>query len=466
MRKFTSWQPIIEKIQQRLATWKASCLTRPGKLVLIKAVLSSLPVYYLSLFRMPKRVAHEINKIQRRFLWSGKNESKASALVKWEVVQRTKKEGGLGVGDPLLKNAALLFKWWWRFACEEGAMWKLVVQSIHEEDQLLLPTKNVSTLPGPWRDIKRIAIEESSVSKAFFENIAIRIGDGRKVRFWLDAWINEKTLKAEFPELFRQSAQQCELVSNMGWYEGPMWRWTLTWKSELTPEQQAQVITLQGILQHHHPRHNAKDQLRWGNKSNFCTKGLMTEVGKVNQRNVIVDNLASTVWMKVAPPKVEFMTWLALLGKLNTREMLVRKGILNSEDNKCSFCQSNPETLDHLLLSCAVSRNVWNNIAADIGVRLEEEQQCFRRFYEWWMTRYHPNKLRKKLCILSFFATTWSLWTKRNMIVFQNEDFEHQTLCHIIKWRIALWSKAWKDTIPYSVEELVRNFHTIPRLFP
>ena len=366
----------------------------------------------------------------------------------------------------MLKNAALLFKWWWRFACEEGAMWKVVVQSIHAEDQLWLPARNASTLPGPWRDIKRIAIEESSVSKAFFENLDIRVGDGSKIKFWLDAWINGKSLKAEFPMLFRKSAQQNDFVSNMGWYEGPLWRWTLVWKSELTTEQQAQVITLQDILQQHHPRHNAHDQLMWCKKNSFSTRGLMAEVEKLTQVNAEVDNLASTVWMNVAPPKVEFMTWLALLGKLNTKEMLVRKGILTPEENNCSFCHSNPETLDHLLLSCAVSRNIWSSIAADIGVTIEEEQQCFRTFYDWWMTRNNSNKMRKKLCILSFFATTWSLWTMRNMIVFQNQVFDHLTLCHTIKWRIALWAKAWKDSFPYSTEEIVRNFHYIPRLFP
>jgi len=59
---------------------------------------------------MPKGVANEINKIQRRFLWSRKYESRFSTLVKWEVVQRPKEEGGLGVGDLLFKNAALFFK--------------------------------------------------------------------------------------------------------------------------------------------------------------------------------------------------------------------------------------------------------------------------------------------------------------------------------------------------------------------
>ena len=176
-------------------------------MVLIKAVLSSLPVYYLSLFKMPKRVAKEINRLQRRFLWSGSTENRFSALVKWDVVQRPKNQGGLGVGDPLLKNAALLFKWWWRFACEEGVMWRRVVHSIHEEDQVLLPTKTASSLPGPWKDIKCIALEETLTTKAFFENISVRVGSGSRVRFWLEVWAHVKPLKEVFPRLFRLSSQ-------------------------------------------------------------------------------------------------------------------------------------------------------------------------------------------------------------------------------------------------------------------
>ena len=68
MSRFSSWQPIIERIQNRLSSWKASCISRAGKLILIKAVLSSFPVYYLSIFKMSKKVAAEINRIQRRFL--------------------------------------------------------------------------------------------------------------------------------------------------------------------------------------------------------------------------------------------------------------------------------------------------------------------------------------------------------------------------------------------------------------
>jgi len=98
---------------------------------------------------MPKKVALELTKMQRKFLWSGNTAGRCNALVKWEVMQKPKKFGGLGVGDLLLKNTALLFKWWWRYACEEGSLWRKVVNSIHNEDLTLLPTMNVSQFLGP-----------------------------------------------------------------------------------------------------------------------------------------------------------------------------------------------------------------------------------------------------------------------------------------------------------------------------
>ena len=40
-------------------------------------------------------------------------------LVSWEVIEKPKNEGGLGVGNLVVKNLALLFKWWWRFSKED-----------------------------------------------------------------------------------------------------------------------------------------------------------------------------------------------------------------------------------------------------------------------------------------------------------------------------------------------------------
>ena len=89
---------------------------------------------------------------------------------------------------------------------------------------VLLPTETISSLPGPWRDFKCIALEESPATKDFFENISIRLGDSNRVRFWLDVWAYVKPLNDVFPVLFRLSSQQREIIANMGWIEGQLWR--------------------------------------------------------------------------------------------------------------------------------------------------------------------------------------------------------------------------------------------------
>jgi len=338
---------------------------------------------------MPKGVAKEIHKLQRKFLWSGGSASRVSALVKWEIIQRPKKVGGLGIGNLLLKNAALLFKWWWRYACEEGSMWRKMVQSLHDEDQVLLSGRSVSTLPGPWKEIKQLALEDAPTTQAFLDNLSIKLGDGTRVRFWLDAWIHETPLKTEFPRLFKKSSQQHESIANMGWFEGQVWRWTLAWRKELTIADQYQLVKLQELLRQYYPSRQKADRIQWCQRSTFSTRELVSKAGQLNQEHAAVDNLASTVWKNIAPPKVEFMVWLALLGKLNTREMPVKKNVISPEVNQCNFCLSHPETIDHLLLSCSFSWVIWCRIAEGLGMRLESHQ-CFKQFYDWWMSSRIP----------------------------------------------------------------------------
>ncbi|XP_016199040.1 uncharacterized protein LOC107640007 [Arachis ipaensis] len=131
LRLVKTWKPIIEKVEEKLSLWKSKVLNKAGKLVLIKLVLNSLPVYYLSLYKMANAVAEKLVSLQRRFLWGKEDggEGDGMALVRWEVVQAPKRLGGLGIGDAMLRNTALLFKWWWRFSKEECPLWKKVVCS-------------------------------------------------------------------------------------------------------------------------------------------------------------------------------------------------------------------------------------------------------------------------------------------------------------------------------------------------
>nr|XP_025616682.1 uncharacterized protein LOC112708985 [Arachis hypogaea] len=128
-----TWKPIIDKVEEKLSLLKAKVLNKAGKLVLIKSVLNSLLIYYLSLYKMPKAVADKLIALQRRFMW-----------CKGDGIE---KGGGLGVGDAVLQNTALLFKWWWRFSAKDYPLWKKIVCSCNN----LNPAVTLVNQKPPWR---------------------------------------------------------------------------------------------------------------------------------------------------------------------------------------------------------------------------------------------------------------------------------------------------------------------------
>jgi hypothetical protein len=69
-RKFpkTAFLKFIQKIADRLPEWKRSFFTYPGKELLVKSVLSALPTYFFTIFKMPKWGISKIDKYRKGFL--------------------------------------------------------------------------------------------------------------------------------------------------------------------------------------------------------------------------------------------------------------------------------------------------------------------------------------------------------------------------------------------------------------
>lgn len=83
-RRIATWEPLLSKLKKRLASWKSKTLSFGGKLCLIKSVLSSMPLFLLSFYKMPKGVAYLCKKLQKQFLWGNEEGVRKVAWVKWE----------------------------------------------------------------------------------------------------------------------------------------------------------------------------------------------------------------------------------------------------------------------------------------------------------------------------------------------------------------------------------------------
>jgi hypothetical protein len=61
-------QPLIDKIGTRLPGWKGKFLSSAGRETLVKSVLSSQPIYHLTVFPTQKWLIKQIDRLRRSFL--------------------------------------------------------------------------------------------------------------------------------------------------------------------------------------------------------------------------------------------------------------------------------------------------------------------------------------------------------------------------------------------------------------
>ena len=93
-RRCTMWDPIINKCERKLAKWKQRNISFGGRVTLIQSVLTSIPIYLFSFFRVPKLVEDKLVRLQRRFLWGGGSDQNKIAWVSWKSVCLPKERGG------------------------------------------------------------------------------------------------------------------------------------------------------------------------------------------------------------------------------------------------------------------------------------------------------------------------------------------------------------------------------------
>nr|GEW99327.1 hypothetical protein [Tanacetum cinerariifolium] len=64
--KSYSWDEVLAKISAGLSKWKIKTLSIGGRLTLIKSVLTSLPLYHMSIYKVPMGVLNRMESIRRR----------------------------------------------------------------------------------------------------------------------------------------------------------------------------------------------------------------------------------------------------------------------------------------------------------------------------------------------------------------------------------------------------------------
>ncbi len=114
------------------------------------------------------------------------------------------------------------------------------------------------------------------------------------------------------------------------------------------------------------------------------------------------------------PTRVAFFTWIAALGKILTIDNLRKRKVLILD--WCCMCKSGGESVNHLLLHCPITRDLWDMVFTLFGVcwvmpkGVEDLLAC-------WAGRFGKGEAASIGKIIPH-CLMWNIWCERNARTF------------------------------------------------
>ena len=87
---------LVERIINHLKGWKQKFLSIGGKEILLKAIIQSIPVFSMDVFKIPKKICKEIIDAMSSFWWGDTEEQKRMHRFAWWRMCIQKRTGGMG----------------------------------------------------------------------------------------------------------------------------------------------------------------------------------------------------------------------------------------------------------------------------------------------------------------------------------------------------------------------------------
>ena len=323
----------------------------------------------------------------------------------WERVCMPKQLGGLGILNLRLMNHALRARWLWLSRTDSSK---------------------------PWSEFD---IQVPRVVRQLFEVATTSIvGDRASTFFWLDKWLPGGRVKELTPNLFLKvpkSAHSSRLVR-----EGLAGGWLEDIPPDLNALEIAELMALAAEVADFALTDGVVDEFRWnleGNRKYSARSAYKAFFhGKIRMAGV------QQIWCSHAPNKCKFFLWLALKHRCWTADRLRRRGL--PRPDSCPLCGQEDEDIDHLLLGCVVSREVWYAFLSRWGRAgwVPDREDLLVD----WLPSKTPGGLDEKDLWMSINLICWSLWRHRNGVVFEGHSPSVEAAIRLVQSEADLWRAA------------------------
>jgi hypothetical protein len=198
--KSKEFQYLKEKVWNRIQGWKEKLLSKVGKEIMIKAIAQAIPTYAMSCFDLKKTLCEEISAMICRYWWSQQDGKNKCHWLSWEVMTRSKEDGGMGFRDLHIFNMAMLARRSWRMLQNPDSLCCIVLKALYFPDTSILEATPKPMMSYTWCSILRGLdllkqgviwrvgtgegfINLKSGSHAFYSK---KVGTGENIDVWRD----------------------------------------------------------------------------------------------------------------------------------------------------------------------------------------------------------------------------------------------------------------------------------------
>jgi hypothetical protein len=360
--KASQWLPLIDKLKGKMNSWGEKCLNLAGKVVLIKAVLASISVYQSSLLLAPTTMILKINALFRRFLWEGrkKNGSKIH-LISWWKITKPISEGDLNLRDINAQNLALGAKLLWKLVLGNSTWSKKTLWKKYFHDQ------RTKCLDRPAKMVKGSPIFNLCLKalKLFKPNLTWIPGNGKNISIWDDSVLGDPPLS---------TIEGTTQLRDWMWSQAPVNLWDISiwsddedkiwirWEANnRPPELDGEWNTLMDSLQGKSLiKARKKDKRGWGSFSGKYTTTTGYKSFTIVPHVPPDPTIWKSIWNSKSILKIDMFVWTLAHRSILTGENPRRRGW--EGPSRCPLCIQEEETLDHMLLKCPFTKDVWNPV--------------------------------------------------------------------------------------------------------
>jgi hypothetical protein len=339
-----------------------------GRYILIKAVLESLPVYWMALAHIPQSVLKKLRQLIFAFLWKGSKHNSGLHLCGWETLSKPKALGGWGLRNLHLSYLALSANTLWRILMVPGIWNKLIKDKYlpHLPVHSWLRSATFTPRGGSqtWKHLlKSLPILLHWIAWLPGTGTAIEIGKddilGMGEKVLLSPRLLERLHSLGLHFLFQIKSPHCRTSLGESWVTSS----SLHLNRELSDEWNRYTFHLKEADIHLQER---PDTLIWtgGDKSgDISVRNLYKALAEASWP--IRDQTWRTrLWKWNCPLKLKLFTWLLSENKILVWDILQSRGW--SGPNRCILCKEDSETSHHLFVSCHFTRQVWHQVKASL----------------------------------------------------------------------------------------------------